>query len=54
MDGKDTVTLNASGKEFHVIIPIRRTQYFDLDLFTRKILMVVGPCIMAINLIINK
>ena len=32
---KDTLTLNISGKEFHVIIPLCRTQCFVLDLFKR-------------------
>ena len=36
---KDTLTLNISGKEFHVIIPMWRTQCFVFDLFTLKILI---------------
>ena len=36
---KDTLTSNISGKEFHVIIPLWRTQCFVLDLFRRKILI---------------
>ena len=28
-----TLTFNTTGKEFHVITPLSRTQYFILDLF---------------------
>ena len=36
---KDMLTLNISGKELDVIIPFLMTQYFALDLFTRKMLI---------------
>ena len=53
---KDTLTLNISGKEFHVIIPLWRTQCFVLDLFTPKILiwLLVLVLLLWIWLLINK
>ena len=36
---KDTLTFNALGKEFPVIIQLWRAHYTVLDLFTRKILI---------------
>ena len=36
---KDALTFNASDKEFHLIIPLCRRQYFVLDLFRSKILI---------------